>query len=369
MSKQNGSDVDNDYQEIFQDAIGAETEKGEDLIQTEGESSKKTEKEEKVVEEKGNKIKLDTEVSEEETDNPLDSSTITAEMAKEFGFDKNLIGKPLREGFNSYKNLQKYDTKLSQELAEIRRTMGEFQKELSQKEVKQVEEEVEDQLPDYDTELAKYQEQIDNCFDDDGFLTDKKEYNKAMAAKDKFIKEFNDKRYERLEKAMDKKLEEKNAPTSSAVNEIQEERYKAAVYDEIVDSLSAIYEGEIPSKMVQKVLDDYGELISQEDEETQKLYFKLYNNPAKLAKDAVNYHKVSMNPKQSREDAEKKAQEAHNKQKENLKKKEKSFVQSAASGRDVEKDVKKEDEDYVDLMNESMDSYENAERFGSKGKE
>lgn len=361
MSKDNGS-VDSDYQEIFQEHLGKQDE--EDLIPEKEESPKK---EEKVVKEKGNKIQLDKEASE--NDNPLDKNVITEEIAKEYGFDRNLIGKPLREGFNSYKNLQKYDTKLSQELAEIRRKMGDFETQLSQKEVKQVEKEVEDKLPDYDTELAKYQAKIDDCFDEDGFLIDKKAYNQATAAKDKFIKDYNDKRYEKLEKAMDKKLEEKNAPTNSAVQDIQQERYKAAVYDEIVDGLSKIYEGEITPKMVQKVLDDYGEMIGQEDEETQKLYFRLYNNPARLAKDAINYHKISYNPKQSKEDAEKAAKDAHEKQKETLKKKEKTFVQSAVSGRETDKEVKPEDKDYDDVIKDALDSFENAERFGQKEKE
>lgn len=285
------------------------------------------------------KIQLDKEeISKDQT-----SDVITEEDAKRIGLSKTFVGKPYKETMEEvYRNSVSWDNKLSQQLAEMTRKMGEFEVKLSQTEIKETQEEVEEKLPD-----------ISDYIDEDGFVTDRKGLDAYLI-----------KREDRLMKAFEKKLEEKNAPIAENTKNLMVQQFQTELYDNIADQLSEIYEDEITPDIVQKLLDDYGDFLKGEDKETQAQYHLLYRGkPAKLARDIVTYHKANRKPQKTQTDAEKQAEEAHKKQLEKLKKQEKTFVKSASSGREIKEEVAKEDKDYLDLINESLDSQDAQERF------
>jgi len=64
-----------------------------------------------------------------ESDEPI----VTEDQVKEWGMPKSFVGKPVSEVFKSYKNLQGQSTKVSQELADLK-------KQLTPKEEKKVDE-------------------------------------------------------------------------------------------------------------------------------------------------------------------------------------------------------------------------------------
>jgi hypothetical protein len=331
---------DEEYNEIVQDNLSEEK---QDLIPEKGESE------------------TDDKETKEATEdvNPLDDNLITEEIAKEYGFDRKLIGKPLKEGFTAYKNLQSFDTKLSQQVADLTNKMSGLEEQLSKKEVKEAEKEVEEKLPDYETEIEKY-------IDDDGYVVDRKGFAK-------FNKDYHELsvklKVKELEKKLDdnqKEFEEKGKPISDSVQELQKEKYQSDLYDFLSDGLAKLYD-EVTPELIDETIKQYGKLLSEEDEETQKYYTAIYlGKPVKLAKDILTYHKANLNekPKSEKEEA---AEKAHKKQVKKLKNTDKTFIESAASGRQTEKDVKKEDKDYDDIIKEAMEDQE--DRFSEQKKE
>lgn len=344
MSGENNNHEPDPYAEVIDDQAAGQ----EDLIPEKGESKQK------------NKIELDQEATDKV--NPLEDFLITEEIAKEYGFDRKLIGKPFKEGFNSYKELQKYDTKLSQSLAEINRKMDGFEQKLSKAELKEVKETVEEKLPDYETEYEKIYDQF---VDGDGFILDKAGMAKALG---KFNREYNALQTKLMKKEVMSELEDKNAPTATSVQELRKEKYLADLYDGVNDELIKEYgEDKATPEMVQKILDEYGELMSEEDQETQDQYTRLYSGrPQKLVRDAMNYHKASRKLTPEKTDKEKAAIDVHNKNIEKLKNTNKTFVKSAASSRDSREQIAKEDQPYADAIDEALDDEYNTERFGGE---
>jgi len=310
-----------------------------ELIEAEEPAQEQTEVEEKKpAKEAKQKIQLDKEEPESGQ-----TEFITEEDARRIGLSDTFIGKPYKETMEQvYKNAVKWDSKLSQQLADMQTKMCDFEVKLSKAEIKETEKEVEEKLPP-----------ISNFIDEDGFVNDRDGLNKYLEKRDELLK-----------KELLKALEDKNAPIAQSVQETNVERYQANLYDEIENKLSALYQDEITPEIIQKVIDDYGDFMGQEDAETQKQYTQLYTGkPQKLARDIVNYHKAirSNKPKTEIEQA---ALKAHKNTVDKLKKTEKTFVKSAASGRESEEEeVKKEDKDYVDLINEALDNHDAQERF------
>ena len=303
----------------------------------------------KQAKEPKQKIQLDR----EEPEKGQTSDVLTSDDVKRIGLSDTFIGRPYKESIEeAYKNAVKWDHKNSQMIADLQRKMEELGEKFSQKDIKKAEEVVEEKLPDFEKIISEF-------IDEDGFVI-----NRAGLAK--AIDDFQNKKQELLKKELLKEVQKQKEPTDQTLQEIQKERYQADLYDEVHDQLSDMYEDEITPEIVNSVLGAYGDFLSSEDKETQKQYTALYQGkPKKLAKDIILFHKANRKPQKSQtEDAEKAALEAHEKQKQKLKNTEKTFVKSAASGRDTDKKVSKEDEAYVDVINDAMDSYDNAERFG-----
>lgn len=329
-------ETENPYQELVNDHIGGQTEVKET----------KEEKTEPKVKETKEELKEQT---------PEDN-LLTEEDVKELGLSKTFIGKDKYTTLKEvYQNAIKWDTKLAQQVSDLQKKMTGLEEALSKKEVKEVVKEVEEQLPDYEAEMEKF---IDN----DGYVVDKK----GLATFNKKYFELREKLLKKeFQKSLDdktKEIDEKYSKTGQSVQQLQAEKYQSELYDEIADGLKGIYE-EVTPEMIDKAMKEYGKMLSEEDEETQKLYGNIYSNkPKKLAKDILSYHKANRKVEE-KTDAEKIADKAHEKQIEKLKVSDKKLTKVSTSARD--KEVKVEDKDYDELIKEAEEDAKNyANSFG-----
>lgn len=243
---------------------------------------------------------------------------ITKEFAEKHGLSNTLIGKPMDELANAYKNMQSFDSKLSQQVTALTKKIGQLEGKLSDKEVNKAVEEAEEKLPDYETELSKY-------IDDDGYVVDKK----GLA---KFQKDYFELREKLLKKELTKAAAD--SPSEKTAREYQAEKYQAQMYDALSEGLSEVYE-EVKPELIKKVINDFGEYLRTEDEETQSELTRLYSGkPLKLAKDILTHHKANKPSKSKEEEA---VEKAHNKQVQKLKDSEKKFTKVSTSERSREK--------------------------------
>ena len=330
-----------EYSEILEDHIGAESEA-------------KTEEKQPEIEEKAkeSEVKLDEKSESEEQ-----PSVISKEFTDKHKLSDSFIGKSFDELAKTYKNQQKLDSKLSQQVASLNKEFSDLKTRLSAKEVKEVVKEVVEELPDFETEIEKF---VDN----DGYVNDRK----GLA---KFLKGYNELSQKLAERQFDKKLEdktkefeEKYSPTSKSVEDLKAKEYQAELYDEVKDGLGNLYET-VDNKLIDDVFKQFGESLAEEDEETQKQMIELYRGkPKKFAKDILNYHKANR-PPEKKSESEKVTEEVHKKQVEKLKNSDKKFTKVSTSARDQELQ-KSGDKDYDDLIGEAM---EEAERFSESRSE
>ena len=314
----------NDYEEIINDESQSQEENSEEL-NSQNENN----------EESGN----------EEEPTSGQPSKITKEFVEKHGLSPNLVGKPYDELATSYNEIRKYDTKLSQQIADLNAKVSGLE-ELSKKEVKQVEQIVEDKLPDYEAGIAKFIDNDGYVVDRAGFAKFNREYLELQGkiAKKEFQKALNDKAAE---------IEQKYKSTSDSVQESKAKEYQSELIDELSESLTGIYEN-VDNNLIDLVMKEYGKYYNTKEEKTRKLMEQVFQgNPKELADAIITYHKANM--KSSKEsdktDVEKAALAAQKKKIQELKETNKKFTSSASSARDNRKESI--DKDYDEVLEEA----------------
>lgn len=293
---------------------------------------------EEIIQDSENESMDEPEVVESNEGQPTEP-VITKEFVERHGLTKNLIGQPYDKLGNAYSNIQKHDTKLSMQLSEMQKEIGAIKEQLSKKEAKQIEQEVEEKLPDYETEVMKF-------FDDDGFLVDKKGYarfnREYQEKRDKMLK----KEFEKVLKAKDEEYQEKSKATNESLQKIQADKNEALLYDHINEGLTKIYKEEVSQDIIDKAIEDFQKTLDESD-------ILIYRgNIPKIATAIVNYHKAQLfEDKFSKTDTEKAAELAHKKTIDNIKKSNKKFTEVSSSARDNTR--KKGDDAYDELLEEA----------------
>lgn len=321
MPELEGKDV---YEEIVDDHVGAESKEEKQPVT---ETTKETKEEVSSVE------------------NP---SVISKEFVEKHKLSESFVGKPFDELAQTYKNLQKLDSKLSQQVADLSKKFSDLETRIPKKEVVEAVKEVEEKLPEYD--MTKF---VDN----DGYVVDRKgleKYNEDYFTRREKLLE---KKFDKLIASKTKELEDRYTVTGKSVEDLKAKEYQAELYDEVSDGLKKLYE-DVDEKLINEVFKQFGESLAEEDEETQKQMIDLYKGkPKKFAKDILNYHKANL-PKEAKSDSEKATEEVHKKQVEKLKNSEKKFTKAGTSAR--EHIQKSGDQPYDELLSDAM---EDADRF------
>jgi hypothetical protein len=222
------------------------------------------------------------EVIEESTDS-VTSDVITKEQAEQYGLSKNMIGQPKENLFEAYSNLQKFDTRLSQSVNELKTELRSLKDQLPAKEatkiINQAEKEVIDEIGDppeqyeydnvaqYKTALKKYIEKAANI--------------KAQAIGDA------------IEVKLDKKYGERIAANEQAANDAQAERDINITLNTLEDSLSDLYDGELPEGVsADSIMDEWNNSFTKEESDRILATGYYSRNPNKMAKDIITFYKA-----------------------------------------------------------------------------
>ena len=266
---------------------------------------------------------------------------ITAEDAEKYGLSKGLIGKPQSIMFEEYQNIRKVESKNAQSIAALTQKVGEFSEALSKKEVAQVVKEVEEELPD-----------LEKFIDDNGYISDKAGYNAAFKKREELRESRLKKEFLKMLEEKEKEREGKESSRDKSLKQIQTERNNQKFYESVSEGLEGLYE-ELTPTVINKVIEEYGAFLDEQDEEDQANYHKLYDGkPEKLAKAAIMYHKANSYSKPTESDkAKEAAKEAHEKKLKDLKKSNKTFTGASSSARDI--NPKSGDSDYDELIAEA----------------
>lgn len=268
---------------------------------------------------------------------------ITKEDAEKYGLSKGLIGKPISIMFEEYSNIRKLESKNAQNIATLTQQLGEFKEALTKKEVREIEEEVEEQLPD-----------INKFFDETGYVTDVKGFNEALLKREELREKKLKKEFTKLLEEKEKFSEEKSGTTAKQVAQLQLEKLQNDLFDNVTEFLSELYsEEEITPELIDKVIKEYDDFLTEEDEEGRQNYARLYaGKPTKMAKAIILYHKANSFKKPTEnEKAKEMAMSAHEKQLEKLKKSGKTFTGSSSSARMQQRESM--DLDYDELLAEA----------------
>lgn len=261
----------------------------------------------------GGESRLGSEANESEPE------ILTEEDVKEMGLGKGFVGKPISILKDVYREQNKQFTQMKMTVSDIQKQFEDFKKvDLTQKEMKEVQEKVDEKLP----------EMPDPMDDPEGF------------------KVWQQKRDDLLESKIIKKFESKlkESDNSQTVQELVREKNAAILVDELQQELSRIYGEDYNFALNQSVRQEYNDYLMSKSEEQQKRIISTYaGDPKGLAEAILQFH-YAKNFKSGKtgKNENKNEKELHDKKVEQAKNKNQKFTKNTSSPRDKAK----EPEDY-----------------------
>ena len=280
---------------------------------------------EEIIDDNSSENKKPEPEVEETNQEKSEPRIITEADVRKLGLSKTFVGKPYDDTIATVIKAQgSWNTQLFQQIKNLQKEFQEMKNSntsLTKQDVKEVKEEVEDQLDPMPDALDKPAE----------------------------FKAWLEKRDALTEKKILKHLDEKMKGTSDDVGKLKERENQIALWDNVEGLLKELYTDGFKQNIVEDVMKEYEEYLNGLPEKEADEIIKFYTGkPTQLARQILIYHKSqNFGKKEEKKDTSKE----HDEKVEKLKNKTKKFTEGASSPRN-KTETENENDPYQQIINE-----------------